>query len=105
GSVLGIAVVAAAVLAAAAAIPVAGAFVAKARADSAADAAALAAADTLSGRIPGYPCEQARHLAELDATSLTSCGISGLIATVAVETRYAGLTITARARAGPPTRP
>jgi secretion/DNA translocation related TadE-like protein len=68
----------------------------------AADAAALAAADTASGLIPGVPCDAAARAAQLNGANLVGCTIDGLIVTVSV-TRPAGLiAIGSRARAGPP---
>jgi secretion/DNA translocation related TadE-like protein len=70
-------------------------------APSAADAAALAAADTISGLVPGVPCDTAGRAAQLNGANLGGCTFDGLIATVSVS-RPAGLpTIEARARAGP----
>lgn len=67
----------------------------------AADAAALAAADTASGLMPGVPCDTAARAAELNGARLVACSVDGLIATVTVS-RPAGLiTIGSRARAGP----
>jgi secretion/DNA translocation related TadE-like protein len=67
----------------------------------AADAAALAAADTASGLLPGVPCDTAARAAEMNGAHLAGCAIDGLIATVSVS-RPAGLiTIGSRARAGP----
>jgi secretion/DNA translocation related TadE-like protein len=67
----------------------------------AADAAALAAADTASGLRAGVPCDTAGRAAELNGAHLVGCTVDGLIATVSVS-RPAGLiTIDSRARAGP----
>jgi len=69
---------------------------------SAADAAALAAADTASGAIAGYPCEAAAAVATLNGTALTRCAVAGLIASVSVLRHVNGVDISASARAGPP---
>lgn len=69
---------------------------------NAADAAALAAADTASGAVRGFPCAAAEAAAELNGASAASCFVEGLIATVSVQRHYLGFVITARARAGPP---
>jgi secretion/DNA translocation related TadE-like protein len=67
-----------------------------------ADAAALAAADTASGAVPGDPCERAEHIAGAAGARLRSCRIDGLIVTVDVSGTFAGVTIRARSAAGPP---
>ncbi|MFC4243388.1 Rv3654c family TadE-like protein [Gryllotalpicola reticulitermitis] len=72
---------------------------------NAADSAALAAADTLSGRSVGYPCENAARAARLNDASVTACSSDNLIATVAVVRDWASLRLTAEARAGPPGSP
>lgn len=102
GSIVVVAITAVFALLAALVVPIAGAFGAQQRADAAADAAALAAADTLSGRVPGYPCENAARLAAENGAELSACETSDLIATVAVSVRYLGFDLRARARAGPP---
>lgn len=68
----------------------------------AADAAALAAADAASGAAVGEPCTRAAELAAASRTSLASCELEGLIATVTVSAAFGPLTATAAARAGPP---
>jgi hypothetical protein len=70
---------------------------------NAADAAALAAADTASGAIAGYPCAAAEAVATLNETAVTHCSVAGLIASVSVQRRVNGVDIAASARAGPPT--
>lgn len=72
------------------------------RAAGAADAAALAAADTLSGRVPGIACESASMIAQRNGTSLAACDAVGLVVTISVATAVLGFPITATARAGPP---
>lgn len=74
----------------------------KHRIQAAAESAALAAADVLSGRVAGYPCELAQQAAEKNNTQLVSCEMEGLIATVAVGHDLLGTAFTVRARAGPP---
>ncbi len=69
---------------------------------AAADAAALAAADVLSGLVPGYPCDSARHVAEANGASLALCEPDGLVVTVSATRQFAGITITSTATAGPP---
>ena len=72
------------------------------RASGIADAAALAAADALSGFAAGDPCDRAARIASAQAASVTSCDLDGLVATVSVSTRYARIPVAAVARAGPP---
>lgn len=78
------------------------AFVGSAMVSGAADAAALAAADAASGRVPGDPCAAAAGLARANGAELAGCVVDG--ATVTVETRrWAGpIALTATATAGPP---
>ena len=81
-----------------------GAAVAARRAAGAADNAAIAAADTVSGALPGEPCERAEEVAEASGARVSACGTDDLDATVTVEVSFAGMVATARARAGPPRR-
>lgn len=83
---------------------VGGAAVTAQRAAGAADAAALTAADAASGAIPTQdtPCTLAARVASAANAALTGCAIDGLVATVRVESSYAGLAAVSRARAGPP---
>lgn len=80
------------------------AFVTAQQASAAADAAALAASDVASGALPSTrePCAAARAVAETHGARLDSCAVSGSVATVTVSKPYAGLSVTSRARAGPP---
>ncbi|MEP6479959.1 MAG: Rv3654c family TadE-like protein [Rhodoglobus sp.] len=68
----------------------------------AADAAALAAADTASGLLPGYACESAGRVAVANGFSLDGCSVDGLVATVRVSTQVLGVGVSAAASAGPP---
>ncbi|HEY0248386.1 MAG TPA: Rv3654c family TadE-like protein [Gryllotalpicola sp.] len=102
GSVLAVGLLGAVVLAAAAALFALGALVAQQEVQNAADAAALAAADTLSGRSSGYPCDNAARAARLDGASVTRCSTDGPVAAVTAARSWAQLGLTARARAGPP---
>jgi secretion/DNA translocation related TadE-like protein len=70
---------------------------------AAADAAALAGADTASGRIPGYVCEVAGEVAEANGATLAGCAAAGLVVTVTTHREFLGLRLTASATAGPPT--
>lgn len=102
GSVLAVALLGAITIAASAALAGVTGLVAQQGAQNAADAAALAAADTLSGRDSGYPCENASRAASLNQASVASCSTDGLIAVVSVSRNWGRLELTARARAGPP---
>jgi secretion/DNA translocation related TadE-like protein len=102
GSILAVAILAATVLLASVAVPAVGLLAGQQLVQNAADAAALAAADTLSGRTSGYPCPNAARAAELDGARLDSCELDGSVAVVAVSRARLAITLTARARAGPP---
>ena len=69
---------------------------------SAADAAALAAADVLLGAAPGEPCRVASNVAERNGATLEGCELDGYVATVSTRASWAGIPITARSTAGPP---
>ena len=71
----------------------------------AADAAALAAADTLIGDARGEPCARAEQVAAAHRTALDGCALDGFTATVALSVRVLGIPVTARARAGPAPEP
>ena len=71
----------------------------------AADAAALAAADTASGAVAGVPCAAAAEAARLNGASVTACTVDGLIASVSAARGYLGFELGAQARAGPPDSP
>jgi secretion/DNA translocation related TadE-like protein len=102
GSVLAVALLGVVVLAGSAALLALGTLAAQQGVQGAADAAALAAADTLSGREAGYPCENASRAAVLNQASLATCRMDGLIAAVTVTRAWSRLELSARARAGPP---
>jgi secretion/DNA translocation related TadE-like protein len=86
----------------AAAVGACGLLAAKQRVSAAADAAALAAADTASGLVSGVPCERAARAARLNGARLGSCRVDGLVVLVRAEDEVAGLPIAVWARAGPP---
>lgn len=69
----------------------------------AADAAALAAADTAVGIVSGVPCAAAADVAAANGATLRSCDVDGLIVTVTVGRLLMGVSVTAAATAGPPT--
>lgn len=104
GSVLAIAICAAALVLAIVWLHVLGAAVARQRASAAADAAALAAADTLSGRLGGRPCERAAEAAVRNGAALERCDLDGAEAEVEVSVDGGWMRVTARARAAPPRR-
>lgn len=72
------------------------------RAQAVVDSAALAAADTLSGRIPGVPCEIARRQLAEFASEKNTCTVSNLDARVTVNVHLGIIGVTLRAHAGPP---
>ena len=69
---------------------------------AAADAAALAAADTALGAAPGSPCANADRVAAKHGANLVRCEIDGLVATIETAASFAGIPVHARSRAGPP---
>ncbi len=71
------------------------------RLQSRADSFALAAADTASGRLPGYPCEKVKAMAAAEHVNLVSCQISGLESRVILSGTAGPMRLTARAHAGP----
>lgn len=83
-------------------VPLSQALTVKQRVTGAADAAALAAANTVSGAIAGFPCESADVAAQLNGAALRRCELDGSVATVSAGTRYLGFDIVVFARAGPP---
>jgi len=66
------------------------------------DAAALAAADTASGLIAGYPCGNAERLALANDANIEECTVDGRIVTVTASRRILGILVTTSATAGPP---
>jgi secretion/DNA translocation related TadE-like protein len=102
GSILAVAVMASVLAVAGMMVPVTAALVVKQRVAGAADAAALAAADTASGLLAGFPCEAAGRAARANDAEIGSCVIEGMMATVTARANYLGLAITVSARAGPP---
>ncbi|ARJ07380.1 hypothetical protein B5808_13205 [Cnuibacter physcomitrellae] len=102
GAVLGVGIlvlVAAIVLAA---LPLGRILAARQTTIGAADAAALAAADIASGRVPGVPCEAAAAIAGRLGAALEECILEGGVARVVVSAAIEGLPLRASARAGPP---
>jgi len=68
----------------------------------AADAAALAAADTASGAIAGYPCDSAARLAAANDAVIKECTVDGRIVTITASRHILGILVTSSATAGPP---
>ncbi|UAJ80440.1 flp pilus-assembly TadE/G-like family protein [Leifsonia sp. ZF2019] len=84
-------------------LAVGAAHLAKRRAATVADLAALAAADAAVGRIGGEPCELADRVAEENGAELEECLMAGLEATVTVGVDIpGGWRAAVSARAGPP---
>lgn len=102
GGVLALAVIVLLAAVALAAVGVGSALAARQRVTAAADAGALAAADTALGIHPGSPCAVAAEVVAAHAARLAACEVDGVIVTVAVTAEVAGVSLTARARAGPP---
>jgi secretion/DNA translocation related TadE-like protein len=103
GGVLGVAVIGVLCTLLVAIAPIGGALAARQRLQGAADSAALAAADTASGRVAGSPCDAASALAAIAGASLTFCETDehGTVS-VRVSATVLGVSIDASARAGPP---
>lgn len=77
------------------------ALAARQRVIAAADAGALAAADTALGIHPGVPCVRAAEVVATYGAELAACETEGVVVTVTVVTRIAGVLVTVRSRAGP----
>ena len=67
-----------------------------------ADAAALAATDTLAGLIAGYPCQNAQEFVQREGLKLATCRIVGLGVSIKVENPRLLITLGASASAGRP---
>jgi secretion/DNA translocation related TadE-like protein len=102
GSVLALAVVAALGLGMSVLLPFTLLLPIKPRVKGAADAAALAAADAAVGLVPGAPCELAATVADANGSSVLTCRVDGLVATVSTGTTVLGVPISATSSAGPP---
>lgn len=100
GAVLGMALVSATVAVMASTLMVCASVAESARLAGAADAAALAAADAVSGRVGDAPCAAAERLADTNDAALAACLVDGLVVTVlVVSPRWIGPQ--AAATAGP----
>ncbi|WP_241985790.1 Rv3654c family TadE-like protein, partial [Cryobacterium sp. TmT3-12] len=102
GTVLAVGVLGAVLLFTAMLLPLFAALAVRQSVQGATDAAALAAADTASGRVAGVPCAAAAEAARLNGASVTGCTVEGLIVSVTAVRGYLGFELGARARAGPP---
>jgi len=102
GGVLALAALAMLAVLAVAVVGVGAALGQRQRVIAAADAGALAAADTALGIHPGIPCEEAARVVDAHGSTLVACDVEGVVATVSASDRIAGVTVTAQARAGPP---
>lgn len=102
GGVLALAALAMLAVLAVAVVGVGAALAQRQRVIAAADAGALAAADTALGIHPGIPCEEAARVVDAHGATLVACDVEGVVATVSASDRIAGVTVTVRARAGPP---
>jgi len=78
------------------------ALAARQRVVAAADAGALAAADTALGIHPGVPCQAAAEVVEAHGAVLSECRVEGVVATITARASFAGIPIAVSARAGPP---
>lgn len=102
GSVLGVGLIGAVMAVTVFIVPLFAALAVHQSVQNAADAAALAAADTASGAVAGVPCAAAAEAAVLNGATVVSCGVDGLIASVTVARAFIGFELSSRARAGPP---
>jgi secretion/DNA translocation related TadE-like protein len=102
GSVLVVAVAAVALVLCGLLVPLYMCIAAKRAVEATADAAALAAADGLSGAVPGFPCDLAEVVARAGTAELEACRTTGDTASVTVGAAVLGIRFTAGARAGPP---
>ncbi len=71
------------------------------RLNGAADAAALAAADTALGLVSGTPCDRAGQVAAGNRATLERCTLDGYVAQVQVSVHAYGWLLRSTARAGP----
>ena len=102
GGVLALAALAMLAVLTLAAVGVGAALAARQRVIAAADAGALAAADTAIGIHPGVPCTVAAEVVAAHRATLVACELEGVVATVTAAGSVAGVVVTARSRAGPP---
>ena len=75
-------------------------FLQLARTRAAADAVAVAAADSLRGLSTGYPCEVAKIMSLKNGAVLDECRVVGFQVYIRLHSERFGLVLTAKARAG-----
>lgn len=102
GSILAVSLIAAILTVLALIAPLTAILLTKANITGAADAAALAAADTATGLNPGVPCMIAASVAHANGANVRQCRADGVIVTVRVSAQILGFTVYATATAGPP---
>ena len=102
GAVLALAIIAAVVALTLITVTATAAFAARQRTVSAADAAALAAADVRPGVVGGVPCTVAARVAQANGAALVSCTVKGATASVTAESWVLGVPVRVSATAGPP---
>lgn len=71
------------------------------RLQAAADSISVAAADSLRGLSPGYPCEVAQKISASNMVNLDECRIVGFEVFITVHSELVGIVLIAKARAGP----
>ena len=104
GSVLAVGTVAVVVAAALLVLPLSVVLEARQRAVVAADAAALAGADTALGIVPGVPCDRAGEAATADRAEVVRCAQRGVLVRVETRVSVLGIAVGGAAVAGPSTR-
>ena len=72
------------------------------RVATAAETAAIAAADSLSGFRTGHPCEVAAEISQLNMVKVVECRIVGFDVNIRVAMKSLGMVHFASARAGQP---
>lgn len=102
GGVLALALIALLTVVTLAVVAVGSALAARQRVIAAADAGALAAADTALGIHPGLPCAVAEAVVAAHGVGLAACELEGVVATIEVRAVVLGMPVDARSRAGPP---
>jgi hypothetical protein len=63
---------------------------------------AISGADTLSGRLPGYPCQKVSELAHSQSITVESCAPEGLEIRIEVSKLFGAIKLSAHTHAGPP---
>ena len=101
GSILAIAIIGSVVALALMMLPLYMVITVKQSVAGAADASALAAADTAVGLFAGFPCSAAARVASANGASIASCTVDGLVVTVTTSRSLLGLEVMATATAGP----